>query len=212
MDIRDEQRAVFGGFNTSASFFGWLVAVAIATILTAFWSAVGIATVLSRTMPVTYGRLQFIGWAGAILWLVTLTVAYYAGGYVAGRMARFDSGRQGFGVWVMGIVATVVLFILAAIFGASFNALAQMNLPRIPISAAALSVGGLITLVVGLVVSLLAAIAGSGLGERYHERIDRVGGHRTESYKTLPQQPGRYTDPSPSFGERIEHKDNRNNQ
>ena len=31
----------------------------------------------------------------------------YGGGYVAGRMARFDGGRQGFRVWLLGLLVTI---------------------------------------------------------------------------------------------------------
>ena len=41
-----------------------------------------------------------IGVGGAIAVLVVLMIAYYCGGYVAGRMARFDGLRQGVGVWM----------------------------------------------------------------------------------------------------------------
>ena len=52
-----------------------------------------------------------------------LLVAYYFGGYVAGRMARFNGPRQGLGVWLIGLVVTVALAVAGALFGAEYNVL-----------------------------------------------------------------------------------------
>jgi hypothetical protein len=48
---------------------------------------------------------ETIGTAGGIGLLVILALAYFCGGYVAGRMARFDGARQGIGVWLWGLIA-----------------------------------------------------------------------------------------------------------
>ena len=48
-----------------------------------------------------------LGLGGAIALLVVLMIAYYAGGYVAGRMSRFDGARQGLGTWAIGLIVTV---------------------------------------------------------------------------------------------------------
>ena len=82
--------------------------------------------------------------------LIVLALAYHAGGYVAGRMSRFDGARQGLGVWLIGLIITILLAIAGAILGSSVNLLAQLNLPTVP----------LITLVLVLVVTLLAALGG----------------------------------------------------
>jgi len=101
-------------------------------------------------------------------------IAYYAGGYVAGRMSRFDGARQGGGAWLVGLLITIALGIVAAVAGDKYNVLSQLNLPRIPIGSETLTTGGIIATLVVLVGSLLAAIAGGKVGERYHRRIDRA--------------------------------------
>ena len=63
-------------------------------------------------------------------------IAYYAGGYVAGRMSRFDGARQGFGVWLFGLLVTIAIAAAGAIFGDKYNVFEQLNLPRIPVSTA----------------------------------------------------------------------------
>src|SRR3954447_10187535 len=104
------QRDEFGGLNWGSAFFGWLVAVGIATLLTALLSAAGGAVGLTETSASdAAGKADTLGIVGGVLLLVILLLAYYAGGYVAGRMSRFTGPRQGLGVWIIGLVVTLVL-------------------------------------------------------------------------------------------------------
>lgn len=169
------RREKYGGFNIGAAFFGWLVATAIAVLLTALLTAAGVAFTLTtsdKTINNVTEEVTKIGVGGGIVFLIVLAVAYYAGGYVAGRMSRFDGGRQGFGVWVIGIIVTILLAIVTALFGTKYNILEQLTLPRIPIDEGSLTAGGIITLVVSLVVTLVAAIGGGKVGRRYHAKVD----------------------------------------
>ena len=172
-DARLRQRDEFGGFNWGAAFFGWLVAVGIAVILTAILSAAGAAIGLTQGADVS--DADTIGIVGGILLIVVAMLAYYAGGYVAGRMSRFDGARQGLGVWVFGLLVTIALAIAGAILGSEYNVLEQLNLPRIPVSPSELTTGGIIALAAILIGTLIASIAGGKVGERYHRKVDRVG-------------------------------------
>ena len=104
-----------------------------------------------------------------------LFLAYLAGGYVAGRMARFDGPRQGVAVWVIGLVVVLALAVAGAVLGAQYNVLQQLNLPRIPIEEGTATTAGIVTLVAILVATLLCAVLGGTLGTRYHRKIDRAG-------------------------------------
>ena len=177
-DPRARQRDEFGGLNWGAAFFGWLVAVGVATLLTAILSAAGAAIGLTETSSSqATGSADTIGIVGGILFLLVLLVAYFAGGYVAGRMSRFDGPRQGAGVWVIGLLVTILLGVAGVLLGAKYNVLEQLNLPRIPIDEGTLTTGGVIALVAVVLGTLLAAVAGGKAGTRYHRKIDRVGGH-----------------------------------
>jgi amino acid transporter len=174
-DMRARQRDEYGGINWGAAFFGWLVAVGCAAILIGLVAGAGTAIGLTQlSAQDARGNAETIGLGGGIALLVCLMIAYYAGGYVAGRMSRFDGARQGGGAWIVGVVVTVILGALAAIFGSKYNVLEQLNLPRIPLSGETLTTGGLIALIVALVGTLIAAVAGGKVGERYHRRVDRV--------------------------------------
>jgi len=179
--VSDETRATdeavekFGGANLGAAFFGWLVAVAVAVLLTGVIGAVAAAVGDARNVTQDDAERQAgtIGIASAIVLLVVLLVGYYAGGYVAGRMSRFDGGRQGLAVWAIGLVVTVIAVPVGWVFGAAYNVLDRVDLPRVPIPHDQVTVGGIVTGVAVVVGTLVAAMVGGSVGRHYHSRVDR---------------------------------------
>jgi hypothetical protein len=178
-EVRARQREEYGGLNWGAAFFGWLVAVGMAVILLAILSAAGTVFSLGEVSESeANSNAETIGIVGGILLIAILALAYYCGGYVSGRMSRFDGGRQGFGTWAIGLAVTIVLAVAGAIFGSEYNVLNALNLPRIPIDEGSLTTGAAIALVAVVVLTLLAAMGGGKAGERYHKKIDRIGPYR----------------------------------
>ena len=172
------QRDRFGGVKWGAAFFGWLSANGLAVILLALLSAAGVALGLANnvdTADEAAQQAETVGLGGGIAVLVVLFLAYLAGGYVAGRMARFDGVRQGVATWLIGLIVVVLLAVAGAVLGAQYNVLQQLNLPRIPVDEGTATTAGIITLVAILLVTLLGAIIGGKIGDRYHRKIDRVG-------------------------------------
>jgi hypothetical protein len=170
---RRRQRDEFGGVNWGASFFGWLVAVGVAALLTALLAAAGAALDLTDDAGARADDELSLG--GGIALVAVLVIAYYAGGYVAGRMSRFDGGRQGLGSWLIGVLVTVALAAAALIFGDEYNVLDKLNLPSLPVGDETLATGAIVAIAAIAVGSALAAMLGGKVGERYHRRIDRAG-------------------------------------
>jgi hypothetical protein len=169
------EREEFGGFSWGSDLFGWLTAAGITGILAGILGASGAALALNEVGNSVGGsEAETIGLAGGIGLLVVLAIAYFCGGYVAGRMARFDGARQGIGVWLWGIIIAVAVAVLALVAGNEFNILDSLNLPRIPVDSGTLTTGGVIALVASLLVTLGAAILGGKVGERFHRKVDRV--------------------------------------
>jgi hypothetical protein len=175
-DVRARQRDEYGGLNWGAAFFGWLVAIGVAVILLAILSAAGTAFGLSDNVSGSDAKsnADALGVVGGILLIAVLAIAYYCGGYVSGRMSRFDGGRQGLGTWSIGLVVTVILAVAGVVFGSKYNVLGQLNLPRIPVDEGALTTGAAIALATVVIITLLAAMGGGKAGERYHRKIDRL--------------------------------------
>ena len=176
-EVEAARREKFGGFNLGADFFGWLVAIALTVLLASIAGAVAAAIGSNLNVSQTEAERQAgtIGLASAIGLLVILMIAYYAGGYVAGRMSRYDGGRQGLGVWLIGLVVTLLAVGIGAISSAQYNIFDRVNLPSMPIPRGALTTGGSITAAAVLIGTLLAALAGGKVGQRYHRKVDRTG-------------------------------------
>jgi hypothetical protein len=68
-----------------------------------------------------------------------------------------------------------VLAVAGALFGAEYNVLEQLNLPRIPVEEGSLTVGAAIALAAVVLVTLLASMGGGKAGERFHRKVDRAG-------------------------------------
>lgn len=171
-----EARDRFGGTNLGAAFFGWMVAVAMTILLSAVVGALATAVGSSAQVSQTEAEREAgtIGLVAAIVLTVVLMLAYYAGGYVAGRMSRFDGARQGLAVWLIGLLLTALAVGLGLLFGAEYNVLDRVNLPQTPIPTEQLGMGGIVTAVAVLVGTVLAALVGGKVGRRYHDKVDRA--------------------------------------
>ena len=159
VEARARQREEFGGFSWGSVFFGWLVAIGLATILIAALAVAGDATgIFDFGGSDVSDNADEAGIGGGIALLVVLLMSHYAGGYVAGRLARFDGARQGLGVWILGTLVTGGLAAAAAITDAD-----------------TVTTAGAITLAAIVVGTALAAVSGGKVGERFHRKVDRVG-------------------------------------
>src|SRR5215218_7882125 len=81
-DARELQHARYGGSKLGSAFFGWLVAVGLTVLLGVLAGAVTEAAGADRDRT------------DALVTVAVLIVGYYTGGYVAGRLARFDGARN----------------------------------------------------------------------------------------------------------------------
>lgn len=172
VDARDK----FGGLNIGAAFFGWLVSIAVAILLIGVVGAVlaAVDSSLEFTQSDAERSAGTIGVSAAIVLLIVLALGYFTGGYVAGRMSRFDGARQGVGVWVIGLVVTVIALAVGAIFGSEYNVLDRVDMPRVSISTDHLEWGGVVAAILVVILTLLAAVLGGIVGHRYHDRVDRA--------------------------------------
>ncbi|ONI72274.1 hypothetical protein BWI15_19665 [Kribbella sp. ALI-6-A] len=169
-----EVNPVYRGFKAGSAFFGWLIAVGLTVLLTAIVGAIAAAVdyAVSIDRGIFDEQAGTVGIVSGALLLLVLAIAYYNGGYVAGRLARFDGARQGFGVWGIGVAVTLIVAGIGALAGSQYDVLERVNLPSVPIAEADLTSGGLILGAAVLVVTLLAAVIGGKAGQRYHHRID----------------------------------------
>ncbi len=179
----------FGGVKLGSAFFGWLTAMGMAIILTAVLAAAGTAVGLGTgtdpkdAVDQAAADVTTVGIVGAVALAVILFVSYYCGGYVAGRMARFNGAKQGVAVWVWALVVAVIVAIVGAVAGSKYDVLGQLNsFPRLPISTSDLDTAGLVALILAGITSLIGAVVGGSAGMRFHRKVDRVD---IESYEPV---------------------------
>src|SRR3954469_23777178 len=179
-EARAIQRERHGGADGTAIFFGWLSALGLAALLLAVVGAAGTRLGFATNVDSSdaTSNAGTIGIVGAAILVGILLLAYYGGGYVAGRMARFDGGRQGFRVWLLGLLVTIAAAVAGWLGGSQYNVFQQLNLPRIPVDEGDIATGAIITLAVVLIGTLLAAMAGGKAGDRYHTRVDNLAWDR----------------------------------
>jgi hypothetical protein len=172
--VRERQREEFGGIAWGSAFFGWLTAIGLGAILAGILSAVGASLALTEGSQIG-GResTETIGLISGIALLAVIAISYFCGGYVAGRMARFDGARQGIGVFAWAIIITAVLALAAVIGDAEWNVFGRFDLPRLPVDEGDVTTGGIIAIAAALLTMLLAAIAGGKVGEGFHRKVDR---------------------------------------
>lgn len=178
---REEER--FGGIKIVCAFFGWITATGMTVLITAFVAAAGAGVgLVSKTSDVVDAArdqgisAEEIGWAGVILVLVAVLVSYYSGGYVAGRMARFDGIRQGIAVFGWAVVAAIVVAVLGAVAGRKYDVLDHLNaFPRIPSDLSDLSIEAIAVLVGVVAAALVGAMLGGLAGMHFHRKVDKAG-------------------------------------
>jgi hypothetical protein len=178
-EVVSRQKDAFGGMKFGSCFFGWLTAAGTAVLLAAFVTGVGAALGLTTNVDVnnpTPAQAESISFLGGIALLVIIFVAYLAGGYVAGRMARFNGLKQGLGVWLWAVIMAILVAVAGWLAGAQFDIFAQVNsFPRLPVNEGTLTTEGIIVAIGVVAASLVGALLGGLAGMRYHRRVDRAG-------------------------------------
>ncbi len=165
------QRSRFGGIKWGSAFFGWLAAMGTAVLLGALVTLVAAATG-TAVAPGVVVPAQGNGLLGVVVTLAVVFVAYYCGGYVAGRMARFGGAKQGVAVWLWSIVGSVVVGLVGLVAGDRIGA--AYGLPRLVVDPSGWTVAGVVAVAVALVVALVGAALGGLGGMVFHRRVDRT--------------------------------------
>lgn len=171
-------RDMYGGIDWLASFLGFVFAVVVAAV----FSLIAGLVLVPLGFPPALGGGE-IGAAvitGLVLLGILIFLIFFFGGYVAGRLARFDGGRNGAMLLVWSFIAVLILALAAGVFSGFLppgvadgvgNLLGGVS-STVGDLAGAGAVG--IAVAVGaLLLALLGGILGGRVGARYHTEIDR---------------------------------------
>ncbi|QNE17837.1 hypothetical protein F1D05_07875 [Kribbella qitaiheensis] len=174
----EAERLAYRGFKFGAAFFGWLIMLSMIVLLTAVVTGAGAGAsyVLDYTRADAKEQAGTAAITAAALFVLVLSLAFYIGGYVAGRLARFDGARQGFGVWMISLLLIVVAAGTGAFLNDQYDLVGRIDRPDVPLTNDSLLTGGLLTAAAILMLPLLAALLGGKTGQRYHDKIDALLG------------------------------------
>lgn len=182
-EANDRQREAFGGPKVGSAFFGWLIAAATGVILTGL-VVVADAVLELGVIPDPWGSGGIgpfdsltVGWIVAAALLAVVLFAFYCGGYVAGRMARFSGPAQGIVVWLWAVVIAVIVGVVGALLDGRYGFLDAIPgaLPSLPGGAELGMIAWTLAGAALVAASLGGAVLGGVVGVRYHRRIDRAG-------------------------------------
>ncbi len=175
----DRLRDMYGGVDWLASFLGYVFTIVLGAVFSAIAGLVLVPFGFSPELA--GGQLGASVLTGLAVLGVLIFLTYFFGGYVAGRLARFDGGRNGAMVLVWTFIVALILALVAVVFSGflpSGTADVVRNLAQGTASAVGnLANAGVTGIVVGVAAFLLALLGGffgGRLGSRYHTEIDRA--------------------------------------
>ena len=177
-DREDRLRDMYGGVDWLASFLGFVFALVAGAIFSA------VAGVVLASLGFSLNLTDSLGAAvitGLVLLGVLIFLTYFFGGYVAGRLARFDGGRNGAMVLVWTLLTGLLLLLAAGVFrgflpGGAADAIGGV-MDTTSSALGSLSQAGVVGIVVvaaAFLIALLGGLIGGRLGSRYHAEIDRT--------------------------------------
>ncbi len=179
----EEARRRFGGIDIPATLAGMLAALGAAVVLGGILAGAGTFG-YQLGVKDTVTKLSLGGLIGG---LVTLFFAFLIGGWVAGRVARYNGGINGLLTALWFVLLAALMGGLGAWLGDKYNVFANVRLPQW-FSRNALGTGALLSGLVALVVMLGAGWLGGLLGGRYHRRADAVVAHHRSGAIAEPRR------------------------
>ena len=165
-----EARRRFGGVDLPAAVAGLLAAIGSLVLLG------GIAGAAGR-IGYEYGldgaQEDDLTVGGFVAGVVVLLVSFLIGGWVAGRMARYDGGRNGLVTALLFLALAAGLAALGTWAGSEYDVFDGVDLPQW-FRNGDYTGQAIVSAVVAIAVALLAAWFGGRAGERYHRGADEA--------------------------------------
>lgn len=159
----------FGGVDGPATLAGVLAAVGALVLLSGLMGAAGS---IGYQLGADDDDLSI---GGIVAGIAVLLLSFFIGGWVAGRVARYDGGRNGIVTVLWFLLLAAGLAALGAWAGDEYNLFDRpdLDLPNW-FSSDDLGVAAVVSAVGGALLALLAGWLGGIVGARYHRRADAV--------------------------------------
>jgi hypothetical protein len=164
----------FGGLDTPAALMGMFTALGVLVFLGSLIAAgAGGISYQLNSLDIEGNPLE-LAVGGVVVAVVVVFVSFLAGGWAAGRMARYDGGLNGMAsaIWMLLLVA--VFAALGAFVGAEYNAFQRAGLPDwfSQFRGDDVTAIGVIAGIAAIAVMFIGGYLGGKMGETYHRRAD----------------------------------------
>lgn len=159
-------RRRFGGLDLPAAFAGMLAALGLTVLLAGLAGAVGSVGYQRGASP------DDLSAGGLFTGLAILLLSFFVGGWVAGRMARYDGGLNGTVAGLLFVVLAAAVSGVGSWLDTKYDFFDDVRLPQWfsgPSTTAAV-----LSAAAGILIVLLAASLGGSFGSRYHRQADRL--------------------------------------
>ncbi len=169
-------RERFGGVDTPAAIGGMLATLGTLGFLGALIAA-GAGNLDYRLNAIDIdGNLQELELVAVLIAGLVVLASGFVGGWVAGRMARFDGVINGIAsaVWLVALAA--IFAALGAWVGAEYNAFQLAGMPDwfSQITGDEVTAMAVVGALVAIAALMVGAAFGGNVGEMYHRKVDNA--------------------------------------
>lgn len=164
----------YGGAELGASIAGMFAALGLLTFIGALVAAGANQLDYQLNLIDLEGELLELSAVGALVALVAVFLAFVFGGWVAGRIARYDGAKHGMGSGLWLLVLAGIFALLGALVGPEYNAFGPAGLPDwfSAIRSDVRTGGSILILAAAILAVLGGGYVGGRLGETFHRRAD----------------------------------------
>ena len=166
----------FGGVDTPSAIAGMFTALGVLVFLSSLLAAWfgDLAYQLNLLDP--DGVLQEFEVVAFVVLIVAVFIAFFVGGWAAGRMARIDGGITAIAMAMWMLLVIVIFAGVGAFIGTEFNAFGQAGLPDwiSQLDAEDITIGAGMATIGTILLMFVASWMGGRAGEMYRRDADRI--------------------------------------
>lgn len=164
----------YGSSDFMASIMGMFTGLGVLVFLSALIAAGAGGIDYQLNVINAEGTLDEASIVGLVMAAIVVFVSFVAGGFAAGRMARYNGGINGLGAGLWMILLVAVFAALGAWVGAEYNAFGGAELPNwfAQLDADELTTMAIVASAVLVLATLGGGYVGGRIGEVYHTRVD----------------------------------------
>lgn len=165
----------YGGGDIVAALMGMLVALGMLALIGALLGAGAAGIDFQPNVIDADGNLETVEVVGSLVAIGAVFLAFFVGGFAAGRISRFDDGAlNGLGAALLFVLLVAIFAALGAWVGAEYNAFAATDLPNwfAQFGADDLTLKVIAAAAAGIVAACLAGYIGGAVGSAYNTKVN----------------------------------------